>query len=316
MFQNQTVLGLSMDQLPRCEERKQMTLHGKSLGLTRQMDTEIKEKIYEALWKDDVLRALEYYEIDVYVKNKMVHLNGYIVSAAHQDRILQVVQAAMPGVAGVENHLILDDTLIGQVAEALVDLEAKHDCKFFIGALHGIISLNGLVDMEDVKQLAEQCVIRNLDVRGVINNVRLSGDKLNLFAKRDLLPAVGALIYFRDGAFGVIKQVVLNPINRCVVQLVVQGQFVNQKRDLRSLTSGEDRLLEKAIVISANLIRYLTESTGYLTIKSTETGRYKDFNPVYFTTSKTDWVPPYPYCSQDVLFNVDPATLQNYVTTP
>jgi hypothetical protein len=51
-------------------------------------------------------------------------------------------------------------------------------------------------------------------------------------------------------------------------------------------------------------IRYLTKVSGFLQIDSHERSRYQDFDPAYFFAPGPGWIPPYPYCPQDVLFPV------------
>jgi osmotically-inducible protein OsmY len=303
---------ISTDEFPRCEERRQMTMEGNSLSLIQKADTGLKESIYHALWEDDVLRALEYYEIDVYVKNGIVYLNGHIASTTSLRRVENALQT-IPDIIGIKNNLILDDKLTLDVAQSLGKLEQTHACKFFTGASHGVISLNGIVSDENVKLLAEQCVAANLNVRGVVNHIRVSGAEPASPEQPFLQPCIGAIIYFMDGVFGVIQQVVINPDNRRVIQVIIQGQLSGQKQNLRALTNNQAEILEKIIVIPVNLIRYLTTSSGFLTIKSVETTRYKDFNPLYFTAPGTDWTPPYPYCPDDVLFAVDTRELENQI---
>jgi len=301
---------INTDQFPRGEERRQMAFHGESLSPIQKADAAIKEAIYHVLWEDSVLRALEYYEIDVYVKNRIVYLNGHIMSATNQSRIENAMRS-IPGILSIENHLVLDDKLTLEVALSLGALEHTYNCKFFIGASHGVISLNGIVSDENVKLLAEQCVAANLNVRGVINHVRFAGSEMGLQGQAFLQPTIGAIIYFLDGVFGVVKQVVINPYNRCVIHVIIQGQFSNQRQDLRSLSIHPSQIPEKSVVVPINLIRYLTDSSGFLTVKSAETTRYKDFNPLYFTAPNIDWASPYPYGHQDVLFTVNAEELEN-----
>src|SRR5215216_3458268 len=144
------------DEFSRCEESSQFTGHGKSLSPSQKTDAAIKENIYHALWKDDVLRAMEYYEIGVNVKNGVVYFNGHIVNTTSQSRITNAIRA-IPGILGIQNNLVLDDKLTLEVAASLGNLEHTYDCKFFTGASHGVISLNGMVSDENVKSLAERC---------------------------------------------------------------------------------------------------------------------------------------------------------------
>jgi hypothetical protein len=87
--------------------------------------------------------------------------------------------------------------------------------------------------------------------------------------------------------------------------MTVWGRFVDQRQDLKTLDNGEIRLPERLIVISMDLVRYLTRVSGFLYISSMEKDRYFNFEPASFTAPGLDWVPPYPYCNGDVLFPVE-----------
>ena len=52
-------------------------------------------------------------------------------------------------------------------------------------------------------------------------------------------------------------------------------------------------------------VRYLTRVSGFLYIQSSERTRYLDFDPGIFVAPDHDWQPPYPYCSEDVLFPIE-----------
>jgi len=157
------------DEFSRCEELSQTADHGNSLSPSQKTDAAIKGLVDRAIWKDDVLRAIESHEIEVRVKNGVVYLNGHIVSTTSQNRI-QNAMRAIPGLLAIQNNLVLDDKLTHEVARSLGSLEHTYGCKFFTGASHGVISLNGMVSDENVKLLAEKCVSSNPNVRGVINN--------------------------------------------------------------------------------------------------------------------------------------------------
>src|SRR5512134_1167191 len=109
---------INPDVFSRCEERPQAADPGKSLTRIQKTDAALKESIYHAFWKDDVLRAIEYYEIDVHVKNGVVYLSGHIVSTTSQSRIKNALRA-VPGILGIQNNLVLDDKLTLEVAGSL-----------------------------------------------------------------------------------------------------------------------------------------------------------------------------------------------------
>ncbi len=292
------------DEFSRCEERSQMIDHGKSLSKIQKMDAAIKEHVERAIWKDDVLRAIEYYEIAVLVKNGVVHLNGHIVSTTSQKRIENAIRD-IPGILGIQNDLVLDDKLTSEVAASLGTLEHTYGCKFFTGASHGVISLNGIVSDENVKLLAEKSVASNPNVRGVINNVSISGAESELTEQPFLQPTIGETIYFLDGISGIVKQVIINPNNRRVVAMTIWGQFADQRQELKSLNSAEVLSPERFVIVSMDLVRYLTKASGFLYINSNERKRYMDFDSASFRAPNVDWTPPYPYCPEDVLFPVE-----------
>jgi uncharacterized protein YkvS len=228
-------------------------------------------------------------------------LSGHIVNTTSKSRIDKAIRA-IPGIVGIQNNLVLDDQLIRQVAGSLGTLEHTYGCKFFTGASHGVISLNGTVNDERVKSLAEKQVASYPNVRGVINNVRVSGAELELPEPSFLQPTIGETIYFRDGIAGVVKQVVINPDNRLVVAMTISAQFANRQQDLHSLKSGTALSPERLVVVSMDAVRYMTKVSGFLHINSDETNQYTLFDSASFRTPDVDWSPPYPYCHTDVLF--------------
>src|SRR6266498_1597778 len=285
----------------RCEELEQKTDHGKSLSPDQKTDAAIKESVNDALRKDDVLRAIEYNEFEVYVKNGVIYLNGHIVNMTSQKRIESAIRT-VDGIQGVQNNLVPDDRLTLEVAGSLGELEHTYGCKFFTGASHGVISLNGVVGNENVKSLAERCAASNPKVRGVVNNVHVSGATQDLKDQPFLQPTIGEIIYFLDGVSGVVKQVIMNPNNRRVIAMTVWGQFADQRQALESLKNSDAGSPDRLVVISMDVVRYITEDSGFLSINSNEQKRYMEFDPGSFRSPNVGWVPPYPYCPDVVLF--------------
>jgi osmotically-inducible protein OsmY len=276
-------------------------------------DAALTYEVNRALREWNVLRSVDYCAIAIDVKNGTVYLRGHITGASSKIRIENAIQS-IRGVSGIKNNLVLDSELTLKIAASLATLEHTYECKFFADVLHGVVSLDGVVNDENVKLLAEKCVASHPSIRAVINNVRVSGTNPKSQSEPFLQPAIGAIIYFLDGVFGSVKQVIINPNNRRVIQVVVQGKFSDHELDLNMLTDNRAEILEKAILIPVNLIRYLTSSSGFLTIKSTDITYYKDFNPLSFSVPKFGWMSPYPYCLENVLFAVDSGDAANQIT--
>jgi hypothetical protein len=70
------------------------------------------------------------------------------------------------------------------------------------------------------------------------------------------------------------------------------------------------------IVLSMDLVRYLTKFSGFLTVKSNETKQYQNFDPTSFCVPNVDWVPPYPYRLVDVLFPVEYQQFDHLIAFP
>lgn len=306
MFPTQIPI-INPDEYSRCNEREQSSDHGKDLNPIRKTDAAIKESVYHAIWKDSVLRAIEYDEIDVQVHTGIVHLNGHSLSSTSQIRVMNAIRT-IPGILGIQSHLVFDDQLTLEVATSLGNLEHTYDCKFFTGASHGVISMDGIVRDETVKLLAERQVSSNPKVRGVINHVRVDGSEPGSQGPPFLQPVIGETIYFLDGISGNVKQVVINPDNRRVIAMIIQGKFTDQRHETNSMTDAIARLPEQQVVVPMSVVRYLTKVSGFLYINSHEKNRFMDFDPGSFISPNKDWVPPHPYCPEDVSFPADSQT--------
>ena len=291
------------DEFVRCADKKQNADHGQDINSTQRTDAAIKESIYQALWNNSVLRAMEYDGIDVQVNNRVVYLYGHIVNTTSQRLIKNAIQT-IPEILTINNALILDDQLTNEVAVSLSDLEHTYNCKFFTGVSHGVVSLNGIVRDKNVKTLAEKTASNNPNVRAVINNVRITGVKEQLPVQPFLQPMIGEVIYFLDGISGIVKQVIINPNNRRVVAMTIQGKFTDPRYKINSPISGQAQPSEQLVTVPMNTVRYLTRVSGFLYIHSNERKRYSDFDPTLFFAPGNDWKPPYPYCSGDVLFPI------------
>ena len=302
MYQEQE-LQINPDEYSRCEEKRPIRDHGKNNSSIQKSDADIQKSINNALWKDKVLRALDYNEMDVHVKNAVVYLNGHIVGTSSQNRIEYAIQA-IPGIRGIRNNLVLDDKLTCEVAGSLGELEHTYNCKFFTGVSHGVVLLNGQVANTDVRMMAEQCAASHPEVRGVINNILVPGVDLGLQDHRFLQPPIGKKIHFSDGISGFVKKVVINPDNRRVVAMIIQGNFDKSRGYLNLSNKNGGRSVEQQLDIPMSVMRHLTKSSGFLTIQSTEFTKYQAFDVSRFILPNNDWTPPYPYCPDDVFFPV------------
>ena len=295
----------SLGEFSRCDDRSWLSVEEQNVqDKKNHADRSIAEKVDRALWNNGVLRSMDYREIHVDVKDSVVFLSGHVLSSSNQQRA-EAAARTIPGVLGVKSYLVPDDKIVREVSGALGEIEHVYGVKFFTGVQNGVVGLHGEVGSATVRSLAERNAADVPGVRGVINSVRAPGVDLEAEDQRFLQPSIGEQIYFRDGLSGKVQRVIINPNNRRVVAMVVRGRYSNSQQDPRFLTYGEDQLPERLVAIPMSAIRYLTKSSGFLKIDSAEAARYSDFDPSCYAAPREDWMPPYPYCPDDVLFPVE-----------
>jgi BON domain-containing protein len=169
-----------------------------------------------------------------------------------------------------------------------------------------VVLLSGTVDNPTTSRLAEQCAAGNPNVRAVINSLRVRSGSPTLPDAPFLQPAIGTEVFFLDGVSGWVQQVIVDPDNRRVTAMTLQGRPADQGQDLRPKESAGSHRLEGMLLIPLNTVRYLTKSSGFLNIRSDEHEQYSAADPAGFVTPEKNWMPPYPYCSNDVLFQAGP----------
>lgn len=269
-----------------------------------QADSAIAEDVDRALWNDVVLRNTDYYQIDVRVRDGIVILNGHVNNSMNQWRAETAVKN-IPGNLGIKSFLIPDDKLTLEVAGALGQIEQAENSKFFTKVDNGVALLVGEVSSPSIRDQAEQCAAAIPWVRGVINEIYITGMVIEPGDQRFLQPLIGKELIFKDGLSATIRKVVINPHNRRVVSIVLLGQFPNPLQQKPNSAHPEENNPERLVVIPVGLILHLTRSAGFLQINSTEMTQYEDFVPSRYSTPDSHWLPPYPYCTDDVLFLVE-----------
>ena len=290
------------DELLRCRESHLFSnRQSQERDQISSADTALADEADNTLWKEPTLRAMDYNNIEIRVRNGIVSLYGHVVSGTNRHLVEEAIRS-VEGIAGIKNHLIADDRLLAEVATALGSLEHIYGCKFFTGVSHGVVLLSGTVDDRQTRLLAEQCAASNPNVRGVINSVRIHGGRLDLPNLLFLQPSIGTEFFFLDGMSGRVQQVIIDPDNRRVIAMTLQGRFADQGQDLNALTNTGSRPPERTLVIPMTAVRYLTKGSGFLNVRHAERTEFLEFAAADFRVPPSDWKPPYPYCPADVLF--------------
>lgn len=277
-------------ELSRCREKKGGSALDGELNSSQITDARIQQSINEAFRKDGVIRSTEYPDFDAEVEEGTVYLNGHVTDESGQARILKAVEATS-GVQKVVNNLVLDDVLSRQISAMLAKLPQSDECVFKTGATHGVVVLSGQVPTSDLWKAAERTAASHPQARGVSNYLHISDVNLGTRERRFVQPVSGAILKFQDGASGTVKQVVIDPDNRRVSDVVLEGGF-----------PADAQTQEGMIVVSIDLLSYMTRESGALLIDSSEQDKYTRFDPARFTSPPEEWIPPYPYCKEDILF--------------
>lgn len=265
-----------------------------------QTDANLTEEVDKALWKDVVLRDTDYYEIDAQVRNGFLSLNGHVTTNMNRWRAETAVKK-IPGILGVNSHLITDDKLLLEVSEALGQIEKVEECKFFPKVEHGLAVLMGKVSSTALRDQAGQIVAEIPWVRGVINEILVPGVIVDPGDQRFLQPLIGKELIFKDALSVTIRKVVIDPRSRRVIAVIVFGKFPLQASGDQHPDNRGESNPEQQMVLPVGLVQYLTRNAGFLRINSDETAEYIPYDPSQYHRPAKGWQPPYPYCTDEVL---------------
>jgi osmotically-inducible protein OsmY len=94
----------------------------------------------------------------------------------------------IPGNFGLKSFLIPDDKLTLEVTGALGQLEQAENNKLFTKVDNGVAVLVGEVSSASIRDQAEQCVAAIPWVRGVINEISITGVEIEPSDQRFLQP--------------------------------------------------------------------------------------------------------------------------------
>lgn len=263
-------------------------------------DDVIASEVNDALWADDMLRATDYHEIGISVHAGRVTLKGHTQTSGIKARAGQAARST-PGVLAVDNRLVADDELVMDVAQALARNARTRGQLIRVYARHGVISLNGEVGSAEVRTAAEECAASAPHVRAVVNYLRVPGVAIDVEDQRVLQPSRGCAVYASDLPIGYVERVIINPRNRRVTAMVVQGELPDLTSDQLDQLPINLPQQARRMVVPISAMQLVTTSVS-LNLTSLEAARCPDFDPASYALPAAQWQPPYPYRWDDVLF--------------
>jgi osmotically-inducible protein OsmY/sporulation protein YlmC with PRC-barrel domain len=266
-------------------------------------DSAIAADVDQALWSDEVIRALDIETIDVAVRDGVVTLSGYATTPTSKARAERAARQ-VPGVLRVENEIVTDAEVVTAVAQALARDERTRRARIFVNAEHGVVRLSGEIENPDVRAAAEEIAAGVPQVRGVINDIQTPGVVVDPAKQRVLQPRIGQHVYAEDGFLGHVERVIVSPRHRRVTAFVVRGSFSDLERTGASTQLGDMPPEERRVVIPIEAVDDVTVSGVMLKISGTDATRYPDFDSNDFVAPDALWQPPYPYTHADVLLDL------------
>ena len=273
-------------------------------------DSVIAADVEQALWADEVIRALDLETIDATVNDGVVILNGHATTPTIKARAERAARQ-LPGVQGVVNQIITDGEVESAVSQALAHDPRTRGQHIFVSANHGIVTLSGTFDGADTRAAAEDVAGSVPLVRGVINEIQAPGVVVDPAKQRVLQPQIGQDVHADDGLLGRVELVVISPRNRRVTALVARGRLPALPQAEANTRPVDIPLVERQLLIPIDVVHDVTEGGVLLTISLADATRYPDFNPSEFVAPDPSWQPPYPYSHADIMFELSQADIKH-----
>jgi osmotically-inducible protein OsmY len=262
-------------------------------------DAALAAEVERALWSDEVVRALDYADMEVTVGGGVVALHGYAATPVSKIRAERAVRQ-VPGVLAVDNQLVTDDEVAGAVAQALACEVRTAGLPIAVEVRHGVVTLRGEALSAEERAASAACAARVALVRGVVNQVRAPGVDLAAEDQRVLLPEIGQEVYATDMQLGRVTRVIVSRCQGRVTAVVVCGRFPEGVAS----SAFPDQLpkQERQAVIPIRAVRDVTPGGVLLALGGMAAAHYPDLDLAQVAVPASDWAPPYPYRRDDVLF--------------
>lgn len=249
---------------------------------TERSDAAIEQDIWSRLWQEDTVRSLDFNHILVEVENGHVNAWGHVRKDFHRRRIEAII-AAVPGVTAVSNHIVSDNQLAVDIAQALSSDERTRSIFLTVSCGHGWVTLIGEVNTIEALEAVEEVLSTVPNVRGIVNLPAVSG----LPGPEDRLavqPDIGARVYNWEGLVGRVTGVVIDPLSRLVTHFSVG-------------TSGEaaGQRVSSQYVLPLETIEVISKENIMLARDVQRIDVYSQLDLEEFPLASEDWRAPFPY---------------------
>jgi len=270
-------------------------------------DEDLQADIVNQWWGDSVLSAmmaLTY--LDARVRDGVAALEGYAWSRMHKHR-LEELALCVRGVLGARNEIVADDELPFQVMEALVQDSRTRAASVRVYCYLGNLRIEGEAPDAETRDAVAEVAAAVPRVKSVVNNVRsedtVAGSALKVV--HPLQPRRGQSVLTRDGSFGAVARVILNPRSRLVAGIVVVGELPARDAETE-VTAPPDEWprRERSVVIPREWIQAVSADEVLLGVGIPEASAASEFRPDQYQAPDPGWEPPFPYEHDEVLLEI------------
>jgi osmotically-inducible protein OsmY len=273
-------------------------------------DRAIASDVSQALWRDEVLRAIDAEAIDAVVRDGIVTLRGYVSTAANKKRADRAARS-VPGVLEIDNQLVTDEEVVIAIAQALARDERTREPRIFVSAKHGVVVLNGRTETAETRAAAEEVAAIVPSVRGVVNYIQAPGVVVVPEDQQVWQPRPKQEVYAEDLFLGHVERVIINPRHRRVAALIVHGDFPELDAARPNIPLYRIPKKERRVVLPIRVVKFVSDSSILLGINNLDAARYPDFALENFLLPDQGWQPPYPYTHADVIIEAEEGALNH-----
>jgi osmotically-inducible protein OsmY len=266
-------------------------------------DDSLAAAVERALEGAEVMTSRHFNDFALAVHAGVVLLRGHVLRSSSKKQI-ELVAGQTPGVTLVDNQLVADTDLEGEVARALSAVTSQNHDRLFVNVRQGIIDLSGYATSAAVRDAAEQCAANVPHVRAVVNHIAAPNVPNDAAQARLVQPRVGQEVIGQDRSLGHVESVIISPRNRRVSAIVVRGKFPSGVQTGRGMLPGDMPAAERRIVIPLSAIQNVNRRDVMLNITGVQAAQCADFDAAQFAPMDAADAPPYPYLAADVLMEL------------
>jgi hypothetical protein len=245
-------------------------------------DRELLDRVWLALQRQPVIRALDLGHMSVAVCRERVSVGGHVRSK----RLIEDTVAGIPGVRRVHSELVADQELIAATALGLARFPRTQRYRLRVEADHGWLRLLGEVPSWNAQDAVALVAGAQPAVRGVLQLPAVTGESAGV-RRRPVQPPTGAEVAGAERLYGRLAHVIIDPACRLVTHIVVE---VDPEK-----TGPMGAAMSNLVVIPSREIRQVGSNTVYLHRDSGPLNTYPYFNSADFLPPPPAWRAPFPY---------------------